>query len=71
MHRPYLYVQDGSTRRPVLTGVDHLSVSPLPPSGRGLHMVDVHSSAWGSMPCRGGKTVWAAIRVVPAPPDIF
>jgi len=65
---PYLYVsvQDHSTRLPVLSDVDHLNVSPLPPTGRGLHMVDVHSSAWGSMPLHHDKTVWAAIRVVPA-----
>jgi anti-sigma regulatory factor (Ser/Thr protein kinase) len=64
---PYIYVsvQDHSTRLPVLRDVDHLNVSPLPQSGRGLHMVDVHSSAWGSIPFNGDKTVWAEIRVVP------
>lgn len=65
---PFLYVsvQDTSTRRPVLTDIDHLNVVPLPRRGRGLHLVDVHSSTWGSIPSKAGKTVWAAIRVMPA-----
>lgn len=65
---PYLYVsvQDHSTRLPVLLDIDHVNAAPLLPSGRGLYLVDVHSSAWGSLPMHRHKTVWAAIRVAPA-----
>lgn len=33
--------------------------------GRGLHMVEALSTAWGSRPTEFGKVVWANIRVGP------
>jgi anti-sigma regulatory factor (Ser/Thr protein kinase) len=38
-------------------------------SGRGLHVIDALSDAWGcTTPGAGGKTVWAAFRVGSTPP---
>lgn len=65
-HYLYVSVRDHSTRPPVICDLDLLNASPPPPSGRGLYLVDVHTSAWGSLPMNHQKTVWAAIRVAPA-----
>ncbi|MFF5012631.1 ATP-binding protein [Streptomyces sp. NPDC001165] len=39
-------------------------------SGRGLLMVTALADRWGTEPCPpGGKTVWAELVTLPAPPD--
>ncbi|WP_051368002.1 ATP-binding protein [Hamadaea tsunoensis] len=59
----YLAVQDGSGVLPVPTAVDHLAADPPAIRGRGLHLVNIHATAWGSLPTSDGKRIWAAIRV--------
>jgi anti-sigma regulatory factor (Ser/Thr protein kinase) len=46
-------VRDSGSGRPKL-----LSPSPDDRRGRGLHIVDALSDAWGITPVDGGKTVW-------------
>ncbi len=36
-------------------------VSPLADRGRGLRLVASYAAAWGAMPCRMGKVVWATL----------
>lgn len=38
-----------------------LPVSAVGAGARGLHLVSVFSSSWGTLPLPGGKTVWALI----------
>lgn len=55
-------VTDPAERIPVLA-----ERGPAAESGRGLHVVDAVSSAWGWAPlATGGKAVWAAFDVTPA-----
>jgi anti-sigma regulatory factor (Ser/Thr protein kinase) len=49
-------VHDPGTRLPELR-----RAGPDDPGGRGLQIVQALSSAWGSIPERGGKLVWAEI----------
>ena len=53
-------VSDAGTTAPVVKVPDHLAES-----GRGLHIVDQLSDAWGwTPPDRSGKTVWATVSSV-------
>ena len=52
----HLSVHDGGTHLP------HLRAPNPVPRGRGLRLVDAKSTAWGAMPTRDGKLVWATIR---------
>jgi hypothetical protein len=57
-------VADPGTTRPRLKEPDYFAES-----GRGLHVIDALSDAWGcTAPGAGGKTVWAAFHVGSAPP---
>ncbi|UWP79550.1 ATP-binding protein [Dactylosporangium fulvum] len=40
---------------------------PLDERGLGLRIVATEATAWGAMPCRFGKTVWATLRALPLP----
>ncbi|MEU5211619.1 ATP-binding protein [Streptomyces sp. NPDC020742] len=52
-------VSDAGTTTPVMRPQD-----PLAESGRGLHIVDRLSEAWGwTQPDQAGKTVWATVPV--------
>lgn len=53
-------VWDSSPRLPV-----KLNVSPGALGGRGLEIVDVLSSSWGSTPKGLGKQVWAEVPLIP------
>ena len=56
-HRSYVgcgVSDDGDGAPALVAGGDDLSES-----GRGLHLVDALSSAWGWLPVEGGKVVWA------------
>ena len=60
-----LTVSDGSERRPVLC-----DASVLSEAGRGLHVVDRYSHAWGVSQGKGNaKSVWASfdLRAAPGP----
>ncbi|MEU4623257.1 ATP-binding protein [Actinoplanes sp. NPDC023801] len=57
-----LAVRDGDTRYPRLhepPGED--SAAALQEQGRGLLLVHAVVPAWGAMPARGGKVVWATV----------
>jgi anti-sigma regulatory factor (Ser/Thr protein kinase) len=57
----HVRVRDGSSAPPVMP--------PESPSsavgGRGLKLVDLYASGWGSLSGAGGKVVWATLRVRP------
>ena len=58
--RLHVAVQDGAAGQPRL----HRSVPAGPtasPRGRGLLLVNAMAAAWGAMPARGGKVVWATL----------
>lgn len=58
----HLAVRDGVTRFPHLgepAPIDHQA--PLHERGRGLHLVHAIADAWGAIPTRGGKVVWATV----------
>ena len=59
-----LSVHDGSWRPPV-PPADPRDRVPLPEGGRGLFLIDVYASGWGSTPTSDGKTVWATLRTTP------
>jgi anti-sigma regulatory factor (Ser/Thr protein kinase)/anti-anti-sigma regulatory factor len=61
----HLAVRDGSRAAPVPSQVDPHKGPSTVERGRGLHLVDVHATAWGSMPTERGKLVWATLRAVP------
>jgi hypothetical protein len=63
----HLSVQDGSTEPPRVAGGDRGDTGQLAERGRGLHLVDVYATAWGSNITDGGKTVWATLRAAPLP----
>jgi anti-anti-sigma regulatory factor/anti-sigma regulatory factor (Ser/Thr protein kinase) len=61
-----LSVRDGSRCPPVSPQSKLRAVAPLSESGRGLFLVDVYATAWGSDPVGDGKSVWATLRATPA-----
>jgi anti-sigma regulatory factor (Ser/Thr protein kinase) len=60
--RLHVAVQDGALGFPGLRR-PALAVPPVSPPGRGrgLLLVDRIAAAWGAMPARGGKVVWATL----------
>jgi hypothetical protein len=54
--RLHLAVRDGATRFPYLSAPASRSER-----GRGLLLVHATATAWGAMPTRGGKVVWATV----------
>ncbi|SDS19416.1 ATP-binding protein [Actinoplanes derwentensis] len=65
----HLAVYDGD---PVLPRMRDPVTGPLGPSltdrGLGLRIVGAAASAWGALPARSGKLVWAIVRARPAEP---
>ncbi|MDI6104141.1 ATP-binding protein [Actinoplanes sp. NEAU-A12] len=60
--RLHLAVRDGDTRYPRLTApVSVRDGIPLDEQGRGLRLVHAVAAAWGAIPARGGKVVWATV----------
>jgi anti-anti-sigma regulatory factor/anti-sigma regulatory factor (Ser/Thr protein kinase) len=61
--RQYLHiaVRDGSPRPPRLGGC----ADPDRQGGAGLLVIDALAAAWGFVPARDGKTVWATVQRVP------
>ena len=60
--RLHVAVRDGATRYPQLR--ESAPISPQAPvnhRGRGLRLVHAAAAAWGAMPSRGGKVVWATV----------
>ena len=59
----YLAVSDGVARLPELQDPDTDPAEPqrLSERGRGLRLVHAGAAAWGAMPTRGGKVVWATV----------
>jgi signal transduction histidine kinase len=55
-------VADRDPSPPVLT-----EPAPLQEGGRGMVIVDLYSTAWGTTPTAYGKTVWAEIDLESAP----
>ncbi|MEU8821571.1 ATP-binding protein [Actinoplanes sp. NPDC048796] len=58
--RLHVAVQDGAPQFPRLRRPDPPGPAASP-GGRGLVMVDRIAAAWGAMPTRGGKVVWATL----------
>jgi anti-sigma regulatory factor (Ser/Thr protein kinase) len=59
----HLSVGDGSPQLPrLLDPAPVLPGQPLDERGVGLQLVHTVAAAWGSMPTRDGKTVWATVR---------
>jgi anti-sigma regulatory factor (Ser/Thr protein kinase) len=60
--RLHLAVRDGDTRYPRFPGATSGQRRPtLGERGRGLRLVHAVAVAWGAMPARGGKVVWATV----------
>lgn len=60
--RLYLAVRDGAMSFPHLSGPAASSQqASLNERGRGLQLVHATATAWGAMPTRGGKVVWAIV----------
>ena len=59
----YLAMYDGSDAVPILRTV----TGPME-RGRGLHLVDALSTAWGYRLEHGGKTVWATVAMTTPDP---
>jgi hypothetical protein len=60
--RLHLAVRDGATRYPYLSQPEPIDrQAPLTERGRGLQLVHATAAAWGAMPTRGGKVVWATV----------
>ncbi len=65
--RLHVAVRDGDPRYPSLNGADGANrVMDLAERGWGLRLVHGLAAAWGAMPARGGKVVWATL--APATP---
>ncbi|MEJ3744463.1 ATP-binding protein [Actinomycetes bacterium KLBMP 9797] len=62
----HLSVRDHSARQPVAAGNGRPATRA--DRGRGLFLVDVYATAWGSTPTSEGKTVWATLRATPTSP---
>jgi len=62
----HLAVRDGASRfvHPAEPRLPNPKIS-LPERGRGLGLVHVVAAAWGAMPTRGGKVVWATVSHFP------
>lgn len=59
----HVSVQDfAPTGRPTPRGPDHAGSAPAE-RGRGLHLVQTYSAAWGIIAAADGKAVWATLRV--------
>lgn len=58
----HLSVEDGSRRPPHAGGAAEDPGGQASIRGRGLHLVDMYTSAWGSDITGEGKTVWATLR---------
>ncbi|MEU4693496.1 ATP-binding protein [Actinoplanes sp. NPDC023714] len=59
----HMTVADRSRVMPRPTGpVPRLSAPALSEGGRGLQLIHSLATAWGAMPIRGGKVVWAIVR---------
>ncbi|MGA5305895.1 ATP-binding protein [Nucisporomicrobium flavum] len=58
--RLHVAVQDGAPQFPRLRRPEPPGQAAAP-GGRGLLMVDRIAAAWGAMPTRGGKVVWATL----------
>jgi len=62
----HLAVRDGATRFPHPSEPRHTNPQmSLPERGRGLRLVHAVAAAWGAMPTRGGKVVWATLKYFP------
>jgi anti-sigma regulatory factor (Ser/Thr protein kinase) len=62
----HLAVRDGTTRLPqLLDPTPSAAGQPPHERGNGLRMVHVCATAWGAMPTRGGKVVWATVLACP------
>jgi anti-sigma regulatory factor (Ser/Thr protein kinase) len=60
--RLHLAVRDGTTNLPRLRETSSSSrPGLLQERGRGLWLVHASAAAWGAMPARGGKVVWATV----------
>ncbi|MEV8504624.1 ATP-binding protein [Actinoplanes sp. NPDC051475] len=60
--RLHLAVRDGDTRYPRLNPLAAAGrATPLDERGRGLQLVHALAAAWGAMPARSGKVVWATV----------
>jgi anti-sigma regulatory factor (Ser/Thr protein kinase) len=60
--RLHLAVRDGTAQFPHLSEPEPTDQqAPLHERGRGLQLVHATAAAWGAMPTRGGKVVWATI----------
>lgn len=58
----HLAVRDGASGFPHLTGPALTGPqAPLDERGRGLRLVHTIAAAWGALPARGGKVVWATV----------
>jgi hypothetical protein len=59
----HLTVADGSAAQPVLLKLSRPRAGhPLDERGRGLRVVTATAAAWGSLPTRTGKVVWATLQ---------
>ena len=60
--RLHLAVRDGDTRYPRMTHPSpEDTAAVLSEQGRGLQVVHAAAQAWGALPARGGKVVWATL----------
>jgi anti-sigma regulatory factor (Ser/Thr protein kinase) len=59
----HLAVSDGVTRLPEMQDpvAAAMKKERLSERGRGLRLVHFGAAAWGAMPVRGGKVVWATV----------
>ena len=60
----HLSVRDGDPRTPVRPDADPDPAHPAV-RGRGIHLVEVYASAWGTHATGDGKTVWATMPAIP------
>jgi len=62
----HVAVRDGTTRFPHPSEPGRTDPPiPLLERGRGLRLVHAVAAAWGAMPTRGGKVVWATVKPFP------
>jgi anti-sigma regulatory factor (Ser/Thr protein kinase)/anti-anti-sigma regulatory factor len=61
----HLSVSDGSSHPPVRQPIEPSEQETPPERGRGLFLVDLYATAWGTSPTPSGKTVWATLRARP------
>jgi hypothetical protein len=65
----HVSVRDNSPHIPVLTYAEPLEGAPPAERGRGLHLVEAYTTAWGSRTTTNTKTVWATLRTTPTTPQ--